>query len=89
MMVMLVLAHVSIALFSIFFSTYTFFVPSKLKIHVGQGLIAATLSSGTYLVISTHSNMLSACMSGLIYLAIVSFAIVSASKKLAIQENRD
>jgi hypothetical protein len=83
---MLVLIHVLIALNSIIFSTYTFFMPSKLKIHTAQTSIAATLGTGTYLVVSTHSNMLSACTSGLIYLAIVSFAIAGASRKLAAQQ---
>jgi hypothetical protein len=83
---MLVLLHVSIALSSIAYTAFTFFAPSKFRIRVSQGFIAATLSSGTYLVVSTHSNMISACTSGLIYLAIVSFAIAGASRKLAAGE---
>lgn len=85
---MLVVIHVSIALTSIFYTGLTFFLPSRFKVHVSQVLIAATLISGTYLVVSTHANMISACVSGLIYLAIVSFGIVAAQNKLS-KENLD
>jgi uncharacterized metal-binding protein len=82
MLLMLVFFHVVIALTSIGFTALTFFIPSQIKIKTSQALIALTLGSGTYLVISTHANMVSSCVSGLIYTAIVVFGIAGASRKL-------
>jgi hypothetical protein len=82
---MIVLAHVLIALTSIGFSTYAFFSPSYSKLKASYALVGLTLASGTYLVISTHSNMLQACMTGLFYLTIVSAGLAGARYKLAKQ----
>ena len=79
---MLVLLHVMVALTSIIYSAYVFLSPSKSRLQVSYGLVAATLTSGTYLVLSTHSPMLQACMMGLIYTGGVLAAIVSARHKL-------
>jgi RsiW-degrading membrane proteinase PrsW (M82 family) len=82
---MLVVFHVIIALFSILYSAYTFFSPSKQKINVSLCLVIATLISGTYLVFSTHANMASACTSGLTYLGIVTTALCFADYRLILQ----
>ncbi len=80
---MIVLLHVLIALSSIAFTTYLYFRPSKHKFYASYGLIAATLASGSYLVISTHSPMLSSCMTGLAYLLIVTAELVAAHYRAA------
>jgi hypothetical protein len=85
MLMMIVLAHVIIALTSMAYTTYTFFSPSKSKLYASYSLVALTLASGTYLVLSTHSRLLPACMSGLIYLAVVSSGLLLTSRKLARQ----
>lgn len=79
---MIVLIHVIIALASIGYTTYLFFSPSKSKLKLSYVLVALTLVSGTYLVMSTQTNMVHACVTGLIYFAAVSFAIVLARNKL-------
>lgn len=79
---MIVLLHVLIALGSIAFTTYLYFRPSKRKFYASYGLIAATLGSGTYLVVSTHSPLLSSCMTGLIYLGVVLAGTAAAQQKL-------
>jgi hypothetical protein len=79
---MIVLLHVVTAITSIAFTTYVFFVPSWLKLHISYSLIALTLASGTYLVWSTHARLLQACTTGLLYLGIVSFGVVAARLKL-------
>lgn len=79
---MIILLHVLIALTSIIYSGYAFFAPSKAKIRASYGLVAATLISGTYLVVSTHSPILSSCVTGLIYLGIVMSGILAAQHKL-------
>jgi hypothetical protein len=73
---MLVGLHVTIALSSIGYTTYLFIRPSQIKFYVSYGLIGLTIASGTYLVVSTHSRLLPACMAGLIYLGIMSVGVV-------------
>lgn len=80
---MLILTHVIIALSSIAFTTHLWFSPTRRKFYVSYGLIAATLISGTALVISTHSPLLSSCETGLAYLGIVLAALVAARRRLA------
>lgn len=86
MLIMLVLMHVMIALSSIVFTAFTFFMPSKYKLRVSQALIALTLISGTYLVFTLRVNLLRVCLMGLVYTAIVSYALVLANRKLAAEE---
>lgn len=88
---MVVLIHVLIALSSVGYTTYLLFSPSQAKFRVTYGLVTATILSGTYLVISTHSNMLQACLTGLAYICIVSLGIVIARYRFvtALQRNRD
>lgn len=83
---MLILAHVIIALSSIAHTTYLLTHPSPGKFKVAYGLVAATLASGSYLVVSTRAHLLRACTMGLVYLAIVSYGIVSARQRLASAE---
>lgn len=83
---MIVLAHVIIALISVVYTTYLLFAPSKPKLRISYSLVAATIASGTYLIISTHANMLKACMTGLIYIGAISIAIALARHKLAVQK---
>lgn len=84
---MLILLHVGVALSSIAWSTYLFFAPSKAKIYTSYALVALTLGSGTYLVLSTHARILQSCIMGLAYTAVVSVGIVSAHTKLAVAED--
>jgi hypothetical protein len=80
---MALLLHILIALSSIAFTTYVFFSPSKPKLNASYALVAATIASGTYLVFANPAHMLQSCVSGLIYLGIVTVGIVSARAKLA------
>jgi len=78
---MVILLHVLIAFGSIAYTTYLYARPSKHKFYAAYGLIAATLASGTYLVVSTHSPLLSSCVTGLVYLGIVLTGVFAAYKK--------
>jgi hypothetical protein len=80
---MLLITHISIAILSLLATSYTFFVPSRAKLHTSYGLTAATIISGTYLVISTHSPLLSSCVTGLVYLGIVTAGLIAAHRKLS------
>jgi hypothetical protein len=88
MMVMVVLLHVLCALVSLVYSSFVYISPSYSRLRISYGLVTLTIISGTYLVISTHSNMLQACLAGLIYLAVVLAGLLSARRKLAIQQNK-
>ena len=86
---MAVLLHVSIALTSILFTTISYFSPSKAKLRVSYGLVGLTLASGTYLVLSTGANLVKACITGVIYLAIVTFTLILAHRKLATENTKN
>jgi hypothetical protein len=83
---MLLVTHIVIALFSLIFSGYVFFAPSKLKLRASYTLVVMTLMSGTYLVISTHSPILAACTSGLVYLSVVLTGLFAAHRKLSTED---
>lgn len=78
--------HIIIALSSVAYTTYLLFSPSKLKFYVSYGLVGLTLLSGTILVIITHSPLLSACETGLLYSGIVLSGILAAHRRLAYSE---
>src|ERR1700755_2590582 len=82
---MVLITHIIIALSSLIFTTYMYFAPSKRKFTASYVLIALTLASGTYLVVSTHAQILQSCTAGLLYLAVVIFGVVAAYHKLAEQ----
>jgi hypothetical protein len=81
---MMLLLHIGIALTSLVVTTVLYIAPSKGKLQAAYILAAGTLASGTYLVMATHTHILQACISGLVYLAAVSFGIVAARRKLAV-----
>lgn len=83
---MILLIHIAIALGSLAYATYTFFTPSLPKLRINYALIAATLASGTLLIISSHASVLHSCLTGFIYIGAVSAALYAAQRKLAHQE---
>ena len=68
---MLLLTHITVALLGILQATYALVSPSRRKLQATYGLLAATLASGTYLVISLHAAILSSCLSGLTYTVVI------------------
>ncbi len=84
----MLLLHISIALASVAFSTYLYFVPSRTKLHASYALVGLTVASGTYLVVASHATMLRTCMMGLLYVGITSAVIAAARQKLITQEAR-
>lgn len=80
---MLLLTHLVIALSSLVYTTYLYVRPSHAKIKVAAALVAGTLASGTWLVVSTHAPLLSSCVSGLIYLSVVTVGVTLSVRKLA------
>lgn len=84
---MLLVSHIAIALLSIAYTAFTFFIPSQTKIRISSWLVGLTLASGTLLVVSTHSGLVQACMTGLLYLGFNLAGIIAASRKLAAIES--
>jgi len=80
---MILLLHITIALASVGLTTYAFFNPSQVKLHASYGLVALTLISGTYLVVSSGAHILQACVTGLMYVGAVSVGLVAVRYKLA------
>lgn len=83
---MILIAHIVIALSSIVFASLALVKPSRAKMNINYGFIAATITTGTYLIVTMHVNMLSTCATGLTYLAIVAVLSVLAQRKLANQK---
>ncbi|HZM63844.1 MAG TPA: hypothetical protein VFB59_01795 [Candidatus Saccharimonadales bacterium] len=81
----MLLLHIIIALFSVGFSTYLYFSPSRTKLKVSYALVLSTVATGTYLVVVSHAAMLRTCMTGLLYVGVTSAIIVAARHKLAVQ----
>lgn len=80
---MLLVTHIVIALSSIGFTSYLFISPAQNRFKYAYALIGSTLVSGVILVASAHSNLLSACTTGIAYLSVVSLGIAAAHKRLA------
>lgn len=80
---MILILHIVIALSSLLYTTYAFFLPSARKLQVSYGLVGLTLASGTFLVIRNPAHLLQSCTTGFLYLAIVTVGIITARHKLA------
>lgn len=80
---MALILHVVIALSSIIFTGFTYFIPSSNKLRLSYAFVVLTLASGVYLVVQTHAPLLSSCLTGLVYLGIVGFEIMAAQRKYA------
>lgn len=80
---MLLVPHIIIALGSIIYSTYLFFAPSKRNLRISYGLVGLTLASGTLLVVTSGARVLQACITGLLYLGVVSTGILYAHYELS------
>lgn len=79
---MVLMLHIIIALTSLAYTSITYFMPSKNKLRTSWTLAVLTIASGTWLVISTHSALLQSCITGLVYLAVISAGIIAAQHKL-------
>lgn len=81
---MVILIHVIIALASIGTASFVYFKPTIKRLIVSYGLIVATVGSGTFLLLSSPSNILKSCLVGLLYLTAVS--IVTIATHIRIQK---
>ncbi len=82
-MLMILIVHIILAISSVVVATLSVGFPSITKVRASTGLAIGTLASGTLLVFSSNSHLVEACLSGIVYLAIVSYLIATAHSKLA------
>lgn len=78
---MIVLIHIIIALASIGIASLTFFKPSMKRLVVSYGFIVATVASGTYLLVAAQADILHTCLSGLLYVTVVSIVTIATHVK--------
>ena len=83
---MMLIIHIVIALSSVIFTAYVAWKPTESKLKTSYALIAATLYTGTDLVISSHQPLTQSCLTGLGYLAISGLGIFLAKRRLALQK---
>lgn len=74
---MVLLLHILIAISSIGVATFTYFKPSMGRIATSYGFIVATVASGTVLLVITPASLLHACISGVLYVTIVSLVTIA------------
>lgn len=86
---LLLISHISIALSSVGLTFFTFMSPTTSRLNASYGLIALTLISGTFLVISVQSSIVSACISGLVFVSGSLFGTFLARQKLARQNDQN
>lgn len=87
-MLMLLIAHIIIALASLGFTAYTLVTPTANKLNTSYAFVALTLVSGTALVVSAPAHLAQACVSGLIYTGIVLVGIKLARGRLTTSVSR-
>jgi hypothetical protein len=80
---MILLLHISIALATVIYATYLYARPVASRFPAAYGFIVATLASGTYLVVLSPAHLAQACVSGIVFVAVVMAVLLSARRKLA------
>lgn len=68
------LLHVVVALVSVAYTTYACISPTRSRLHLSYVLIGLTLLTGTYLAVLNPGQLLQACISGVIYVTVMSAA---------------
>lgn len=87
-MLMLILAHVLIAISGLLYSSYLYFNPADDKFKPAYWLLGFTIGTGSLLVVVGGANVLKTCVLGLLYTGVVYGSIIAAKHKLAKEELR-
>ena len=85
---MFVVIHVLFAIVSIAFATGLVIAPVLERFKIAYGLIGGTLVTGIGLVAVSHSDLLSACKTGVAYLVVASSVLAFARLRLAHQNEQ-
>jgi hypothetical protein len=79
---MMLILHICIAISSILQTSYMLIAPSKIGLRISYALMGLTLTSGTYLIVSTGTHLLEACLMGVLYTGFVAYGIVRTQRTL-------
>jgi hypothetical protein len=74
--------HIIVATTSLISTGWVYFRPSTRWLSVSYVLVGSMLASGFYLVLNKPAHMTQTCITGLVYLGLVSYGLVSARNKL-------
>lgn len=80
---MTLLLHILIALISVAFTSFVFVSPTSGRLKVSYALIGLTLASGTYLVLTSPAHMIQACVSGIVYVTLMTAMVMAAHRRQA------
>lgn len=87
---MIIFIHVIIAVASLAATGFSYLSPSKSKLTAAYYLVALTVISGAYLVVSMPAHLVQSCITGLAFIGTSFVGIFAARHKLAGSEvNRD
>lgn len=84
---MIIATHVLIALLSIGCATLGYIRPSNNILRASYALVAMTFTSGFILVWSAPAQMLQACVSGLVYVSVVTAVMFLARRRHALLQS--
>jgi hypothetical protein len=87
-MSMIMVFHIFVALGSLLTASVLLARPSVSLLRMTYGLTAAALLSGTYMIWHSGAELLQTCVTGLLYVAIVTIAIALGRRKLATEQLR-
>ncbi len=77
-----ILIHVLIALTSVVLATVVVFRPSLRLFVVHYGFVAATVATGSYLLVAYPTHIVQSCAVGLVYLAVATTLSVVAQVRI-------
>ncbi len=79
---MILTLHILLAIMSLVQASYLYARPSGNQFLVAGGLIGTTLGSGVWLTVLSPAHLAPACVSGVIYVAIVGTLLIAGQRKL-------
>jgi hypothetical protein len=79
---MALVLHIIIAISTVLLTAVAYLFPTQSKINISSLLIVLTVLSGSYLVVTTPSYLVHACISGLLFVGVSIFGIIAAKNRL-------
>lgn len=84
-MSLFLIIHIIIAFTGIGITSFLLISPNKRKLDLSTIFLAATLATGTVLVVNNPAHMLQSCVMGILYTAFVVGGIAVSRKRMAKQ----
>lgn len=83
----LLISHILIAIISVMYTAYVLVMPTRKKISSSGWLVGSTIATGTVLVLVARANLVQACLTGLLYTAVMFFGLAVAKSRLSENPN--